>query len=147
MTFYSFSDGGRVWSRNRSVPYRPRYRWGLSFGLGAAVVYSIIAIIVAIGQGQIYFARYGVTLLQVVATYFIAGAACGLALAFLYPLASHRWGSFVLGFLLGTIVYGAVGIALVGFHPLALGIAVVPGLLVGGSLGLYAFSQNHRSIN
>ena len=146
MTFYSFSDRGRIWSRNRHVPYRPRYRWGLSFGLAAAVVYSLIAAIVALGKGQTYFARYDVTLWQIVLTYFVAGAACGLALAFLYPLASHRWGSFLLGFLLGTIVYGTVGIALIGFHAFALVIALVPGVLIGGGLGLYAFSQNHPSV-
>ena len=143
MTFYSFPTKGPIESRNRHVPFRPRYRWGLSIGLAAATVYSLIAALVAVGQGQIYFSKYGLTLWQIVASYYIAGIFCGVALSFLYPLTSHRWGAVLLGFLLGSIIYGVVGVALVGLHPFALVIALLPGIIVGGGLGLVEFDRSH----
>jgi hypothetical protein len=115
----------------------------LSIGLAAATVLSLIAAVVAIRQGQIYFSQYGVTLWEIVGTYYIAGILCGAALAFLYPLTSHRWGAVLLGFLLGTIFYGGVGIALVGMQPIAFLIALLPGLVVGGGLGLVEFDRSH----
>jgi hypothetical protein len=146
VTFYSFPVKGPIESRNRHVPYRPRYRWGLSIGLAAATVCSLIAGLVAVGQGQIYFSQYGLTLWEIVGSYYIAGVSCGVALAFLYPLTSHRWGAVLLGFLLGTIFYGVVGIALVGPHPFALVIALLPGVIVGGGLGLVEFDKSHRPL-
>jgi hypothetical protein len=146
VTFYSFPTKGPIESRNRHVPYHPRYRWGLSIGLAAATVCSLIAAFVAVGQGQIYFSRYGLTLWEIVGSYYIAGICCGVALAFLYPLTSHRWGAVLLGFLLGTIVYGVIGIALVGLHPFALVIALLPGVVIGGGLGLVKFDRSHRPL-
>jgi hypothetical protein len=146
MTFYSYPGEGRVESRNRHVPYRPRYGWGLRIGLAAATVYSLIAAVVALGQRQIYFSRYGLALWQIVGSYYIAGIACGVALAFLYPLTSHRWGAVLLGFLLGTIVYGVIAIAIGGLHPFALVAALIPGILVGGGLGLVEFDRSHHPL-
>jgi hypothetical protein len=143
VTFYSFPTKGPIESRNRHVPYHPRYRWGLSIGLAAATVLSLIAAVVAVRQGQIYFSQYGVTLWEIVGSYYIAGILCGVALAFLYPLTSHRWGAVLLGFLLGTIFYGVVGIALVGLQPITLVIALLPGLVIGGGLGLVEFDRSH----
>jgi hypothetical protein len=146
VTFYSFPSSGPIESRNRHVPYRPRYRWGLSIGLAAATVYSLIAALIAVGQRQIFFSKYGLTVWQIVGTYYIAGIACGIALAFLYPLTSHRWGAALLGFLLGTMIYGFIGVAIGGLHPFALVAALIPGILVGGGLGLVEFDRNHQSL-
>jgi hypothetical protein len=146
VTFYSFPTKGPIESRNRHVPYRPRYRWGLSIGLAAGTILSLIAAVVAVRQGQIYFSQYGLTLWEIVASYYMAGILCGVALAFLYPLTSHRWGAVLLGFFLGTIFYGVVGIALVGPHPFALVIALLPGVIVGGGLGLVEFDRTHMPL-
>jgi len=143
VTFYSFPTKGPIESRNRHLPYRPRYGWGLSIGLAAATVLSLIAAVIAVGQGQIYFSKYGLTLWEIVGSYYLAGTLCGAAVAFLYPLASHRWGAVLLGFLLGAIFYGVVAIALVGLQLIALVIAFLPGLVIGGGLGLVEFDRSH----
>ena len=139
---YSYPSDGRIRSRLASN-HRTRLQWGLAWGLSAATVCSGIAAAFAVLQHRTYFPQYGLGLGKIVAAYYIAGVLCGLLLGVAYPLIATRWGAVLVGFLLGTIAYGVVAVALVGLRPLALGAAVIPGVLIGGGLGLVAFDESH----
>ena len=144
MTFYSFPNGKLPHSKNRHVPYRPRFKWGLSWALSFATVYSIIASAIALLQRRTDFPEYHASLWRIIAAYYVASIFCGLALGYTYFLFDRRWGSVLLGFILGFCSYATVGVAMFGFHVFAFAFALIPGLIVGGGLALVGYDEEHK---
>jgi len=145
MTFYSFPDKALPHSKNRHVPYHPRLKWGLSWTLSFATFYSVGAAGVAVLQGQTYFPRYHISIWGIIAAYYFASIICGVALGFLYFLADRRWTAALLGFILSFLSYAVFGIAMFGFHALPILLALIPGLVIGGGLGLTMYDDDHGS--
>ena len=145
MTFYSFPSGRLPHSKNRHVPYRPRFKWGFSWALFFATAYSIIAAAIALLQRRTYFPEYSASLWRIIATHYIASILCGTALAYLYFLFDRRWGAVALGSLLGFLSYAAVGMAMFGFHLFVFLFALFAGLLVGGGVALVGYDEEHKN--
>jgi hypothetical protein len=143
MTFYSFPDKALPHSQNRHVPYRPRLKWGLSWTLSFATVYSVYAAGVAVLQGRTYFPQYHISIWGIIAAYYVASIVCGVALGFLYFLADRRWTAALLGLILGFLSYAVCGIAMFGFRTLPILLALVPGLVIGGGVGLTIYDDEH----
>ena len=145
MTFYSFPNGTLPHSKNRHVPYRPRFKWGFSWSMWFATAYSIIASTVALIRQRTYFPEYHASLWRIIAAYYTAGFLCGVALAYLYFLFDRRWGAVLLGFILGYFSYAAVGIAMFGFNSFALAFPLSPPPLAGGGLALVGYDKEHKN--
>jgi hypothetical protein len=139
---YSYPSRGPIHSRIRSY-FRPRFRFGLGWGLAGATAFSGFAMVVALIQHRAFFPQYGVGLGTIITAYYVGGALCGIVLAVAYPLFRHRWGAVFLGFVLATLIYGAMGVALFGARPLTLGMAVLLGLITGAGGGLVLFDEAH----
>lgn len=140
----SYPSSGPIRSRR---PYRPRLGWGLEWGFVYAAAASLWAIAVSILRKQVFFPEYGaegMTLWVILVCYWIAGAIAGIVLGLLHPLVERRWGSVLVGTLLGLIAYGTVGIAMFGVRMLTLGVALFPALIVGGGLALVTFDEKHK---
>lgn len=144
MTFYSFPEKALPHSKNRHVPYHPRLRWALAWTLSFATLYSLWAALVSLIQHRTYFPQYHLSIWSIIAVYYVASLVCGLALGFLYPLADHRWGATLLGFVIGFIAYAIVGVSMFGFHQLPILLALIPGVIIGGGLGLVIYDDNHK---
>jgi hypothetical protein len=144
MTFYSFPSGRLPHSKNRHVPYRPRFKWGLSWALFFATGFSIIAAAIAMLQRRTYFPEYHASLWRIIATYYIASAFCGIALAYLYFLFDRRWSAVLLGSMLGFLSYAVIGIAMFGFHAFPFVIALIAGIVVGGGIALVRYDEEHK---
>jgi hypothetical protein len=144
MTFYSFPDNALPHSQNRHVPYHPRLKWGLTWSLSVATAYSVWVIGVALLEGRTYFPQYRVSIWAIIAAYYVASLICGLALGFLYFLANRRWTAALLGLILGFLSYTVCGIAMFGFRTLPILVAVIPGLVIGGGVGLTIFDDEHK---
>jgi hypothetical protein len=145
MTFYSFPDKALPHSQNRHIPYRPRLRWGLSWALSFATVYAMWAAGVAVLQGRTYFPQYHISIWGIIAAYYAASLICGVALGFLYFLAHRRWTAALLGLILGFLSYAVCGIAMFGFRTLPVLIALIPGLVIGGGVGLTIYDDEHKN--
>ncbi len=145
MTFYSFPNGSLPHSKNRHVPYRPRFRWAFWWSISFATAYSIIASAIALLQRRTYFPEYHASLWRVIATYYIASILCGVALAYLYFLFDRRWSAVLLGFILGYLSYAAVGIAMFGFQLFSFVFPLIAGLLVGGGVALVIYDEEHKN--
>jgi hypothetical protein len=145
MTFYSFPNTTLPHSKNRHVPYKPRFKWGFSWSVSFATVYSIIASAVAMMQRRTYFPEYHASLWQIITAYYIASILCGIALAYLYFLFDRRWGAVLLGFILGYLSYATVATAMFGFHLFALVFPLIAGLIVGGGAALVGYDEEHKN--
>ena len=145
MTFYSFPNGTLPHSKNRHVPYSPRFKWGFGWSISFGTVYSIFAIAIALLQRRSYFPEYHASLWRIIATYYIASILCGLALAYLYFLFDRRWSAVLLGFILGYLSYAAVGIAMFGFQLFSFVFPLIAGLLVGGGVALTIYDEEHKN--
>jgi len=145
MTLYSFPDKSLPHSKNRHVPYRPRLKWGLSWTLSFATVYSVWVAGVAVLQRRTYFPEFHISIWGIIAAYYVASIICGLALGFLYFLADRRWTAALLGFILAYLSYAVCGIAMFGFGTLPFLVALIPGLIVGGGLGLTFYDDGHKN--
>ena len=144
MTFYSFPDKALPHSKNRHVPYHPRLRWAIAWTLSFATLYSLWAAAVAVAQHRTYFPQYHLSIWSIIGVYYVASLVCGVALGFLYPLADHRLGATLLGFVLGFIAYATMTVSMFGFSQLPILLALIPGVIVGGGLGLVIYDDNHK---
>lgn len=145
MTFYSFPDKDLPHSKNRHVPYRPRLKWGLAWALSFATAYSAWAAGVALLQRRTYFPQYHLSIWQIIAAYYVASLICGVTLGFLYFLMSRRWSAPLLGFILSFLSYAVVGVTMFGFHAFPFVFAAIPGVIIGGGLGLVFYDEEHRN--
>ena len=120
-----------------------RLGWGLYWGWFSAAGLSLFVIVQAVAGGTTYFSREGISLAQAVGGYWVAGTLIGVVLAFAHPLIRSRLGSFVLGFGLCWLAYAATGVVGHGWSTAFLLFALIPGLLVGGGLGVVFYDKEH----
>ena len=144
MTFYSFPNGTLPHSKNRHVPYSPRLKWGFGWSLSFATVYSVFASGIAVVQQRTYFSEYHLSIWRIVATYYVAGIVCGVALAFFYFLFDRRWSSVLLGWILGYLFYATLAMAMFGFTVFAFVFPLIAGLIVGGGVALVEYDEQHK---
>ena len=88
-----------TWRKGRRA--RDDLWWGVSRGLGMGVVYALWVLVVQLVAGDAPFARYGVTVWQMAATYIAITVAAGGIVGFLRPLTHHPVGAYVVGVLAG----------------------------------------------
>jgi hypothetical protein len=119
---------------------------GLFFGWGSAAVLSLRVLVVAIVARSGYVTRYHLSVAGVLFGYWIAGTALGLMIGFAHPLGRSRWGSFVLGFILGWLAYAITGLVSSGWDSSWLLFSLFPGLLVGGGLGVVFYDEEHPRV-
>ena len=139
---YEYPHLGPIRSRTRRA-FKPRWAFGFGLSLLGALSVSLAAILNAATRGSLAFPEYGVSLWGILGAYWCAAALCGALLSLTYPLLRRRWGAALVGFGLGFITYGVVGILLVGARPLALGVAVIPAILIGAGLGVVLYDESH----
>jgi hypothetical protein len=144
MTFYSFPDSALPHSKNRHLPYHPRLRWALAWTLCFATLYSLWAAAISLVQHRTYFPEYHLSIWSIIAVYYVASLVCGIALGFFYPLANRRWGAALLGLVLGFTAYATVSVAMFGLHRLPILLALIPGIIIGGGLGLVIYDDDHK---
>jgi hypothetical protein len=109
--------------------------WGLSYGVGLAVLFSLLVGVLAMLRGSDWNPTYQVSTRSVAFGYGVAGVLGGLLVGLLRPIATGRFGGMLVGILTGAFVYSAIMIAVDGvseFRPVP---AILAGTLVGGVLG------------
>jgi hypothetical protein len=90
----------------------------------------------ALVRGSTRYEQYQTTTWGIIRSYFAAGLLGGAVFGLLRPVAARgRFGAMVVGIVVGPFVYGAVAVAMTGPHAFFSLPAVVPGVLVGGTLG------------
>ena len=139
---YEYPRERQVRSRLRHS-HKPRWAFGFATGCFGAAAASIVAVGVAVLRGSVELPEYGTSLWRILATYWSAGLLCGMLLALTYPRIRGRWSAAVAGFGVGLIAYASIGVTLVGLRPLAVGIALILAVLVGGGLGLVLYDEAH----
>ena len=85
-------------------------RWGLRWGLLFATAFSLWVLAASLLRGSFDWPQYGTTTWGVVAAYYVAALIGGTAVGILRPLSNWRIGTFVLGWIVGSLVYGAVAV-------------------------------------
>jgi hypothetical protein len=113
---------------------------GLAWGAAAAVVYSIIALLLfALGEarGEAPPAHFP-SLSSIVVSYAAGFLAAGTLVGLLRPLARFPLGAMLLGALGALCVYGAVGVPVLGFplRPAHFLLGLAAALFVGPAFGL-----------
>src|SRR5687768_5661681 len=82
--------------------------WGTAWGFALAALCLAYAALVALIGGSAALESYSFHLFEIVAIYFVAGIAGGIAAGLLRPMARSRGGATVMGALIGPLVYGAI---------------------------------------
>ena len=142
---YDYPSGGPVRSRLSywaRFPYETRFRWGLVCGWFSAACLSLFVLIEALAGLSL---PSDLRPARVLLAYWIAGTAVGLVLGVAHPLARSRFGSFMLGAVLGWFVYAICGVVNGGWDRSFLIFAVFPALLVGGGSGIWIYQQEHSA--
>lgn len=126
-----------------SEPLGTRVRWGLSHSWKFAAFFSVYvlcysALLPARGSRIGGFPLWGV-----VACYWLAAVLAGALLGLAKPLTRFRFGSFLVGALVATSVYGGFGILFAGSLGVGLFAGLILGTIVGGGIGLVEFDE-HR---
>jgi hypothetical protein len=98
---------------------RPRTRWefvkeGIAFGIGMAVLLSLLVTLHSLARGTFHYEEYGVSTWAIVGAYCVAGASAGPLVGLLRGSAMRRSRAVMLGVAGGVIVYGVVAIVLSG---------------------------------
>jgi hypothetical protein len=125
-------------------------RWGIKWGLSAALFFSICVTIVRLASGTQPFDEVGVSYGATVMAYVLLGAVGGCMLGVLRPLVARLWGAVLTGWLLAFMVYTALA-ALTGDRPwtrssfMVVVLALVA-LLVGGAGGGAHWQRNQRAV-
>ena len=117
-------------------------RRSIGMALGAATVISGYVACLSWLRPPAMASSQHFSVAQLVAGYFLAATAAGLVVGCLWPLTRSRVGAAFVGCVAGTIVYAAVAVA-TGEGIDGVRLAPIPGVLVGGGLGLHFWSQSH----
>jgi hypothetical protein len=110
-------------------------RWGVSWGLWIATGFSIIVIALAGFRGSTAYPELGLTTPGIVAIYYALAVVGGSVLGLLRPLSRSKFGGFIVGSVIGTLVYGGAGLAIKGADLLMVPVALILGIAVGGTFG------------
>jgi hypothetical protein len=112
-------------------PLEANLRWAFRWTFWFATIYSGYVAVLAISHGTTWFPDYNLSLWTIVAGYYAAALFAGTALGLLRPLGSTRLGAYILGAIVGYLVYASVGVLI---EPSldALWFATIPALITGG---------------
>lgn len=117
-------------------------RWGVAWGAFYAALCSAWVLVGRALDGGQAVARHGTTAVRVVALYWLIGPGAGATAGLLRPLSRTRLGSAAVGWLVGAVVYGGIGLAQDGPTPQVAGLAAALGLLVGVPCALVAWRRS-----
>jgi len=120
--------------------FRANLKWAFGWTLSFATLFSAYVLVLSLARGSTWFEEYHSSSWTIILGYYVAAVPAGLALAVLRPLGSTRLGAYVVGVVIGFLVYGAIGVLMEGFAPLTFGIALIAGLVTGG-LGVVTHDQ------
>jgi hypothetical protein len=134
---HTVAHTGRPWIPPSNEPLRTKLRWGLSHTLRAAVAYSAFVVILALARGTTQLGR--LSLLDLIAIYWILGVVGGLVLGILKPLLAWKLGAFAVGALVGYVVYGGIALALSREEAMPWWLMLIPAVIGGGGLGLVRY--------
>ena len=127
-----------------STPRRSRWRadlvWAFGWTLWTATFFAAFVLVQSVARGSFWYAEYQLSTWAIIAGYYLAATLAAVALAILRPLGKNRFGSYVLGVVIGFLVYSSVGMIADGFKAQTFIIGGIAGVLVGG-LGLVAHDQ------
>ena len=129
-----------------AVVLTQRIRTFVRYGLYMATGFSLLLIPAVLLIGNRALPRYGLTPIQIVAVYYLAGVMGGVVVALVYPISRWFLGAFALGSLAVAPVYVGFGLLLrtrddPASLPWALG--GVLALFVGGGVGTQIWSEQH----
>ena len=126
---------------------RDRVLIGTAVGLFQALGFSVHAVALVLLRGAAAFGESGATLGQTVLAYALGGAASGMLIGLLLPLARWRIGATLLGASALVPFYVAMTVTIPGYDPWASGSMIAFMLLAaiaGAMLGWWAYSLVHR---
>ena len=109
-----------------------------------ATFFSAIVLVQSVVRGSTWFESYHQSAWAVIVGYYVAALVAGVALALLRPLGNTRLGAYVLGTVIGFLVYSSVGVLAEGLSREVFVIGAIAGLAVGG-LGVVAYDQGAPS--
>jgi hypothetical protein len=123
-------------SELRRAPSRSEnIRWGLGWGLAMAAAFSIYVIILSFSRGSFYFEQYDTSAWTIVGAYVVAGSVAGVLAGLLRGLKLRRSSVVGSGVVIGIVVYGIIGIVMIGLRWSSIIPALIAGPIVGGILG------------
>jgi hypothetical protein len=111
---------------------RPRsdIGWGVRQGLILASGYSLWVLLLSVVRGSTSWPQYHTTAWVIIGGYFLVGLTGGALVGALLPVTAWRVGTFVVGWMAGTVIYGGLGFVMGHLHDWWLG--TIPGLAIGG---------------
>lgn len=111
-------------------------RWALAWSWGLAACFSAYVLIVSVVVPGGYAERYGSGPWTIVAGYWGIATVAAAILGLVRPLLRYGFGTFLIGSVIGTFVYGSfawvLGQQIAGYW----WVWLIPGTLVGGGLSL-----------
>jgi hypothetical protein len=113
--------------------------------LATAMAFSAWVLVLSLLRGSFSWPQYEMTTAQIVAGYFGAALVAGPVVGLLWPLTRWMSGAVVVGSVGGTIIYGAIGVAMGHAHE-AWFIGAIPGVLIGGGLAAVWWSDAHPDL-
>jgi hypothetical protein len=126
----------------RPEPLRERFRWAFGWSYAFAILYSGYVLVLSVVRGSTSFPAYGLSTWGIIATYWLGATLAGLILGFCKPLTQYRLGAFLVGTLVGSAIYGTAMLALPQARSGPWWLALIPGVIVGGGLGLVEHDES-----
>ena len=120
-------------------------KWGIGWGLWLASGFSVIVVVLAGFRGSTDYPELGLTTPRIIALYYLLALIGGSVVGILRPFTKSKLGGFVVGSIIGTLVYGGAGFAIKDVEwQFMVPAAVILGLAVGGTAG-YQTVKTERS--
>ena len=122
--------------------------WGLAWGCGYAVFFSVIALLIYLFGASTPFQANRTTLPVVLLAYLTGGLIGGVLVGLLRPLNRWKRGAALMGLVGASAAYSAIGIAASGWfwqwNPEDIFAAVAAPLLIGPALGVKIWKQERQ---
>ena len=125
----------------RRSEFAKNVHWAFGWTFSFATFYSAYVLLVSLARRSTWFDSYEMSTWTMILGYYLAAVLAGLALAVLRPLGTTRLGAYILGVVIGFLVYGSIGVMMEGFTPLTLWIALIPSVFTGG-LGVVVHDED-----
>jgi len=122
-------------------PLSDRLRWAFGWTYAFATFYSAYALLLGLLRGAASFSSYGLSTWGIIAAYWLGATAAGLILGICKPLIRFRVGAFLVGTLVASAVYGTLMLAMPPTQTAPWWLALIPGVIVGGGLGLVEYDE------